>query len=324
MSGRQTTQILPVSAVVPTRDRAAVLARTLHSLIGQSAVPAELIVIDASADVGMQAPMAQLNVDAAARGCRIITQRADIAGAAAQRNQGVRLASNDAILFIDDDVRFEPECLSRLWSVLRSDKDLGGVNATITNQSYQEPGRATRMMLRVMAGAPQSSYAGRVVGPAINLLPADDDALPDVVAVDWLNLGCTLYRRAALPDPVFDAQFSGYSLMEDLALSLTVSRRWKLANVRAARIFHDSQPGAHKSDCVALNRMELVNRHFVMTEILGRRSAADHAKLALWQVFQLCACAAGKQDATPFWRTLRGKWLGLADIARARAAGAKP
>ncbi len=58
-----------------------------------------------------------------------------------------------------------------------------------------------------------------------------------MVPVEWLNTTCTLYRREALPDPPFLSHFTGYSLMEDLALSLTVGKRWKLANARGLRIF---------------------------------------------------------------------------------------
>jgi len=57
-----------------------------------------------------------------------------------------------------------------------------------------------------------------------------------------------MYRREAIPSPPFPEHFSGYSMMEDLTLSLVVGRKWKLANARTARIYHDSQPGTHKSN----------------------------------------------------------------------------
>lgn len=66
--------------------------------------------------------------------------------------------------------------------------------------------------------------------------------------------------------------------MEDVTLSLTVGKQWKLANARTARIFHDSQPGDHKSSPDVLASMSLVNRYYVMTEILGRRSSNDYIK----------------------------------------------
>src|SRR5437762_10351673 len=119
----------------------------------------------------------------------------------------------------------------------------------IANQHSCSPGLASRTVLRLIHGKGESSYAGRVICPAVNLLPEDSDDLPEIVPVEWLNLGCTIYRRDALPSPPFDSFFRGYSLMEDVVLSLRVAERgWKLANVRTARIFHDSQPGVHKSD----------------------------------------------------------------------------
>jgi len=140
-----------------------------------------------------------------------------------------------------------------------------------------------------MAGRAERSYAGRVLGPAVNLLPEDSDDLPEIVPVEWLNTTCTLYRREALPDPPFPDHFTGYSLMEDLTLSLTVGKCWKLANARTARIYHDSQPGTHKSDPALLAKMQLINRHFVMTRILGRDGFSDYVKLVLFELFSVAS-----------------------------------
>src|SRR5437868_3995529 len=102
----------------------------------------------------------------------------------------------------------------------------------ILNQHYGRPGLVSRIIFTLMNGRREKSFAGRVIGPGINLLPEDRQDLPEVVPVDWLNLGCTIYRREALPDPPFRSNFTGYSLMEDLTLSLEVGKTWNLANVR--------------------------------------------------------------------------------------------
>ena len=243
----------------------------------------------------------------------IIWLQAQTRGAASQRNQGVRTCQHDVIGFFDDDILFELDCIARLWRALQSDPGLGGVNAMITNQRYQSPGRVSRAMFRLMAGRGEASYAGRVLGPAVNLLPEDRDDLPEVVPVQWLNTTCTLYRREALPDPPFPSHFRGYSMMEDLALSLTAARHWKLANARTARIYHDSQSGKYKGDVTALSRMELVNRHYVMTEVMERRRVQDYAKLALWEAYQLASCSLRDRIGFGFWQELRGKVLGLCD-----------
>ena len=298
-------ELRTVTVVIPTRNRAAVLRRTLESLAAQSAQPAEVIVVDASDNTSTRT----LCLDAPIPGlASVVTwQAAEVAGAASQRNQGVRGRSQPVIGFMDDDILFEPMCFARLWSALDSDRGLGGVNAMITNQRYQTPGRISRSMFRLMAGGAQTSYAGRVLGPAVNLLPEDRDDLPEVVPVEWLNTTCTLYRREALPDPPFPAQFRGYSLMEDLALSLTVGKRWGLANARTARIFHDSQPGAHKSDPAVLAEMQLVNRHYVMTKILGRNRSVDYLKLALFELFSIASSLRSRSGRATLGLALRGR-----------------
>jgi glycosyltransferase involved in cell wall biosynthesis len=275
--------VLPISALVPTLERRAPLARMLDSLAQQSAQPAELIVVDASASGDTK----QLFETAEIPGLltKIVYRRATETGAAIQRQQALAEASQETVWFLDDDVLFEEDCLKHLWAALQSDTHLGGVNAMITNQRYFPPGRVSQMVFRLLHGHAEESYAGKCIGPAFNLLPEDDERLPDCVEVEWLNTTCTLYRRAALPVPLFAAHFKGYSYLEDVALSLIVGRKWKLANARRARIFHDTQPGAYKSSAFALAKMELVNRHYVMTQVLGRRAPGDYAKLAFLETF---------------------------------------
>ena len=232
---------------------------------------------------------------------------------AAQRNQGVTLATQPFIWFFDDDVLFEPGCVEQLWKAINADPKLGGVNALIVNQHYHPPGRVSRGVFRLMNGRRERSYAGKVIGPVVTLLPEDGAALPEVVPVEWLNTTCTIYRREALPSPAFDAVFTGYSLMEDVALSLRVGKKWKLANVRKARIIHESQAGEQKSDARIVARMELINRYYVMRNILDQRGALSILRLFVWQVFQIASVAAHSSTRSqnglhPAWpsRSLKG------------------
>ena len=300
---------IPVSAVIATVNRPARLTATIATILEQSYVPAELILVDGSVEPpsaisSWEKRFEKLQYAAAVR-----------LGAASQRNQGVGATSHEYILFLDDDVDLQPDCLRRLWQALQGDSGLGGVNAMIINQQYQTPGAISRFMFTLMHGRAEETFAGKVIGPAINLLPEDLDDLPEVVPVEWLNLGCTMYRRAALPDPPFDAFFTGYSLMEDVTLSQRVAQRgWHLANVRTARIYHDSQPSDHKSDVVVRAEMESVNRHYVMTKVLGRRTALDYLRLAGWEMFQIAGSMASERGRRDIPRVLRGQWRALRRI----------
>lgn len=91
----------PVSIVVPTRDRADMLARCLKSVVTAMRPEDELIVVDsASRD---PEPVANAAV---ALGAKIL--RSDLPGATRARNIGWRAATNELIVFADDDVWVDP------------------------------------------------------------------------------------------------------------------------------------------------------------------------------------------------------------------------
>jgi glycosyltransferase involved in cell wall biosynthesis len=305
------TQVLPISALIPTRNRSLTLAKTLQSLAQQSVQPLEMIVVDGSSDDSTR-NLAQTEVPGLQTQIKYF--QATQLGAATQRNQAMAHASQNVIWLMDDDILLEPECLAKLWTALNCDPQIGGVNAMITNQCYLPPGRVSRLLFRFLAGRSQTSYAGQCIGPAFNLLPEDDPKLPEVVPVEWLNTTCTLYRREALPQPLFSDNFVGYSLMEDVTLSLIVGKQWKLANARTARIFHDSQPGDHKSDRAVLAKMELVNRHFVMTCILGRQYPSDYLKLSVVEIFEIAVSLVSVKGWLNLPALLRGKFAAVKEL----------
>src|SRR2546423_733577 len=307
--------LLPISAVIPTRDRRATLARVFQSVAAQSAQPSEIIIVDASVSDETEQLCRQKIPGLESR---LVYHHAEIAGAIEQRNQAMSYATQDSILFMDDDIVLEPECVARLWKALNGDSSLGGVNAMITNQRYFTPGTVSRTLFRILHGRREQTYAGKCIGPACNLLPEDRDDLPEVVEVEWLNTTCTLYRRQAMPNPPFISEQVGKSLrlpsfpMEDLALSLRVRKKWRLANARTARIFHDSQPGVHKANPAVLSRLELLNRHYLMTRILERHRLGDYLKLALFQTFGVTS----PLTKIAAWRSLPPVLLGRAAAIR--------
>ena len=307
--------IAPISAVIATRNREKSLSRTFESLLTQEVVPAEFIVVDASDDDVTNKLLTEF-ADRLGQSVAVRWFSADVPGAAPQRNQGVAQATKPFLWFFDDDIIFEPNCAERLWNAIESDRQLGGVNAMIVNQRYQPPGFISRAMFTLMHGRREKSFAGRVIGPAINLLPEDRDDLPEVVPAEWLNTTCSIYRREALPLPPFDSFFTGYSLMEDVALSLRVGKRWKLANARTARVRHESQEGVHKQNARDLAKMELVNRHYVMTKVLERQRFTDFLRMGLWEIFSTLSSLLQTDGVRNLPNVLAGKFCGLKNLGR--------
>jgi glycosyltransferase involved in cell wall biosynthesis len=294
--------LIPVSVIIPTYNRRKSLEATLKSLSGQEFQFGEIVVVDASPGAETELLCTE-GIDGIEG--TIVYRRAVTKGAAAQRNEGYSYARNVILAFMDDDIIFEPGCVETLWKCFNHRDDVGGVSALITNEQYAQPGRLTLLMCRLLNGSRLPTYAGKCIGPAWQFLPGEGSAPYN--AVDWLNLGCTIYRKEALPVPPFQRGFTGYSLMEDLALSLTVGKKWKLFNARDARIFHDSQPGDYKSNVAELARMELVNRYRIMTQILGRRGIVNLLRFSAMQIFVMIGTMRNSRGRKNIFKMLWGK-----------------
>lgn len=307
----QEKTILPISVLIPTRNRDKALKATLESIIEQDYELSEIIIIDTSDDIKTESLCLKM-LDLFPN---LIYHKSPERGAAVQRNLGFLISKEPYILFMDDDVILRQKCIYYLWNAIEKDDNLGGVSAMIENQKYQKPGRLSSLLFSFLNGKKLDSYAGKCIGPALNLLPEDDDKLPSIVTVEWLNLGCVLYRRVALPSPPFLKIFKGYSIFEDLALSLQVGKNYGLANVRIAKIFHDSQPGDHKNNLIEVTKMEFVNRHYIMTKILQRANLSDYIRLFIFEFFSL-ASSLKTPNRGRFLSILYGKLLGLINILK--------
>jgi GT2 family glycosyltransferase len=190
-------------------------------------------------------------------------------GAAAKRNLGVEKSSGEAILFVDDDVEFRADTVNALERCLAKNNQIGGVSSFIENQGFREPGNYSRWIYKLSGGMGIKDYSGKCFGPLINIYPRPWSHGPEFAECDWLNAGCTLYLRTALPSPSFEANFTGYSFMEDLALSRRVRKKWKIGMARDARYFHHSRPASYKNNSGRLQQMGLENKHHILREVEG-------------------------------------------------------
>lgn len=105
MTAANGTAALPVSVVIPTRQRRAHVVRAVRSVLAQTHPAAEVIVVDDGSTDGTAEALA-------AFGERIVYLRQNHAGASAARNLGVRHARGEIVAFLDDDDRWRPEHLS--------------------------------------------------------------------------------------------------------------------------------------------------------------------------------------------------------------------
>lgn len=126
-----------ISVVIPAFNRAAVLPRTIGSVLGQTLRDFEVIVVDDASGDAPEKVVKSIG-DARVRVLRL----AQNSGAGAARNAGVRAATGEWVAFLDSDDWWEPAKLERQLAALRRAPD--PANSFASHAYMNEDGDAPR------------------------------------------------------------------------------------------------------------------------------------------------------------------------------------
>ena len=112
---------MKISAVIPTRNRVSCLARTLRSLINQTRIPDEILVVDSSDDVDSAD---SIRNQFEGHSIQWMTSEASVC---VQRNIGIQHAAGDWIFLCDDDIELEPDYIQKLEAYIGANSACGAV-----------------------------------------------------------------------------------------------------------------------------------------------------------------------------------------------------
>lgn len=137
-----------VSVVIPTYNRAALIAAAIDSVLGQTQPPAEIIVVDDGSTDDTAARVAVY-------GDRVRYLRIPNQGVATARNVGMAACSGDYIAWLDSDDEYRPFKLALQAQVLDARPDVGFVYSELSG--FDADGFAEEWHLR---NYHQSAYRG--------------------------------------------------------------------------------------------------------------------------------------------------------------------
>lgn len=231
---------LSASVVIPTYCRPDDLTRTLRSVVRQTRLPQEVLVID-DGDL----PAMPLRPELEAAGVRCILRRKRPPGLTESRNLAIDLSAGDVVLFFDDDVELDADYLDSVMRLYETDHErrIGGVGGTIVNVKPLTRFRRLRRWLDrifLVSGARE----GVVLPSGFCVNYGDTGVLPGADRdVDFLAGAACSYRREVFARERFTPGYRNLAFGEDKDFSYRVSRHWRLVLAHAARLRHFEAEG---------------------------------------------------------------------------------
>jgi GT2 family glycosyltransferase len=227
---------LTASIVIATYRRPQDLAACLDSILGQSAPPLEVIVVDNDARRSAQATLCPYEAQYRAQRILLRYQASPKNSPSCARNLGVQLAQGDIVLFLDDDVVLEKDYLSEILKVYAACPTALGVQGYITN-SYEGP----RFWRKVFFQPDCTPDVCRVLPSIRSIYPLTPKT---ILPCEHLSGSNASYRHSILMEFPQDENLLKYSFGEDLDQSYRIFQRHPdtLWLTPFARCIHKNSP----------------------------------------------------------------------------------
>ncbi|MEV4456949.1 glycosyltransferase family 2 protein [Microbispora sp. NPDC049633] len=252
-----------ISLVVPCYNAARTLRLCLESVLAQTRVPDEIVVVDDASTDGSAEIAERL-------GCRVV-RLPENRGVSAARNAGIDATSGEVIFFLDSDVALRPDAVANATELLEHDPEVGCVHGVYDTVPLIDDGpvewyrilHAVHWRRRHLGEVNSVVFALAAIRRDVVLATGRlDERLRDCEDVEYSSR-LAVRSRIVLTDTVVGRHDDGSRLLPILTeqwrralplipLALTTTRRG------AAKPEHANSPGGILSCALALASLGLV------------------------------------------------------------------
>lgn len=250
--------MLTSTVIIPTYHRPTDLQKCLQSILNQSRLPSEVIVVDDGA-----LPEPPLKAEFESRGIHYQYARKDRPDMCESRNLGIRMATGEVVFFLDDDVVLEPDYVAELMGSLERDATgrvagVGGVTLGTTPVGVKAWARALYRACFLISGFRE----GRIL-PSGFCTELGESVIPlrRETPVEFLCGGISAYRAWVFKEFTFVRDYEKFGYGEDKDFSHRVARRYRLLANPRARLTHYHSPSM-RSDYSERGRKFIMGRYF--------------------------------------------------------------
>ena len=290
------------SVIIPTLGRPQLLAETLDSVFACDPLPHEVIVVDGDPESSARAVLDARRLGAGATMFKYLRRGAN---STMQRNEGIKAAEGDVVVFLDDDVEVSRTTFAALEKAY-SDHEVVGATGHLREPGDVRVGGADSRLRRLLfASSRQGTFTPFGYPHYLRSGAGEQD-------VEFMP-GCFMTaRRAVAADVWFDEGLRGYALAEDEDFSYRLSRRGRIRYLPEIEVLH-KKIGFGSLDSRSLGRLVVVNRWYLFGKNF-RRTPVTVAQFAL-----LVGMLMGHRALNRQWRGVVGILEGARDVIRGRA-----
>ncbi len=264
-----------ISVIVPTHNRPESLRRTVRSVLDQTLLPDELIIVN-DGDEEIPADIADEVRRAAVR---FIYRRREHPSLPASRNAGIDASAGEILVLLDDDVELGQEFLAEISAMYAADEnrqidgigaagtDLGVGLASSDRKISVAKNRAWSTglwdMLEFLT-ARTRWMPRRCLAKSVSLPPVLRGRL---IPAKFLTGGRVSVRRRVVESVRFNESFTGYAVAEDRDFSYRATQQFAMFIAPSLKLIHHCDR-ASKPDSFAWGRMMAMNHIRVAADAL--------------------------------------------------------
>jgi glucosyl-dolichyl phosphate glucuronosyltransferase len=223
MTHRDNPSSVSISVIIPTKNRALDLARTIDTLLIQTVKPFELIIVDQSPERSFtrQLPISVHYI-----------HDPTLPGVTSARNVAVEQAKGDIVLFLDDDVLLEPNFIEEILAAYND--NVTGVSGIITN--YTTPPFRQRIWEKTFQLGPFNDERQEIYRHA------DDYRESAPIPVRYFTGALMSFRTSTIRSLRFDTDLKGAAREEDIDFCVRLPGGRSLLIAPKARLIHNRSP----------------------------------------------------------------------------------
>lgn len=255
---------MQVSVVIPTYNRVKDLDKCLDSIIVQTTLPKEVIIVDDSDNDEIENLIAyrknQFNENNIL--LRYISNERERSLTIA-RNIGVENATGDIIIFLDDDVIIDKDYIREILKVYKEYPNALGVQGYMPTTNFS---KFRNTIKKILFYSHNETNKCRVLPSTYTTYPY---LLNRIITCQWLSGSNQSYKKSVLENFRYDENLKRYSYKEDVDLSYRIYKQYpdSLYITPYARLIHKVSQEKRLPDKISIYMQQIYTFYFFYKNI---------------------------------------------------------